>query len=339
MATPRRSARTKPTLARAAAIALAAVAALTVQTPPAAADDICGHQVGGDILKKYRDIGGENSPLGCPTSDELTTPNGRGKYNTFTGGSIYWTPEHGAHPVWGAIRDKWAGIGWEAGKLGFPVGDELTNTDGQGKRQQFEGGTVYWHPTLSHGAHPVWGRIGELWGEHGWEGGEFGYPTSDETPVDRINGVTQSFSGRQATLYWSASMGPKQGVCEGECVGYQAHTNAEWISKTRVARGIDNGNVDVEIFPTDAGFEDADRDYDRLWDQAWSAVPYPKKLTDAQGSSMYKQLACHARYSYPLPGGGHNGGDTWQLESWRPDVSWDYAMNPIPVGLHGCNWT
>ncbi|MFI9025290.1 hypothetical protein [Streptomyces sp. NPDC053560] len=53
-------------------------------------------------------------------------------------------------------------MGREAGKLGFPLGDEPTNPDGQGKRQQFEGGTVPWHPTLSNGAHPVWGRIGEL---------------------------------------------------------------------------------------------------------------------------------------------------------------------------------
>ncbi|WP_107486566.1 hypothetical protein [Streptomyces sp. MUSC 14] len=37
---------------------------------------------------------------------------------------------------------KWRAIGWEAGKLGYPVDDELTNPDGQGKRQQFEGGTV-----------------------------------------------------------------------------------------------------------------------------------------------------------------------------------------------------
>ncbi|WP_413754339.1 hypothetical protein [Streptomyces sp. R-74717] len=31
------------------------------------------------------------------------------------------TSETGAHPVWGAIRDKWGGLGWEGGKLGFPT--------------------------------------------------------------------------------------------------------------------------------------------------------------------------------------------------------------------------
>ncbi|MEU3992243.1 hypothetical protein AB0F24_28465 [Streptomyces platensis] len=73
------------------------------------------------------------------TSDEVTTPNGKGKFNTFVGGAIYWTPETGAHPTWGAIRDKWSALGWEEGKLGFPVGDELTNPDGNGKRQRGRG--------------------------------------------------------------------------------------------------------------------------------------------------------------------------------------------------------
>ncbi|WP_412775133.1 hypothetical protein [Streptomyces platensis] len=69
------------------------------------------------------------------TSDEVTTPNGKGKFNTFVGGAIYWTPETGAHPTWGAPRDKWGALGWEEGKLSFPVGDELTNPDGNRKRQ------------------------------------------------------------------------------------------------------------------------------------------------------------------------------------------------------------
>ncbi|MGW3264194.1 hypothetical protein [Streptomyces sp. NPDC001056] len=45
-------------------------------------------------------MGGETSPLGCATTDELTTPNGRGKYNTFTGGSICWTATTGGPPRW-----------------------------------------------------------------------------------------------------------------------------------------------------------------------------------------------------------------------------------------------
>ena len=32
--------------------------------------------------------------------------------------SIYWHPDTGAHEVFGAIRGKWAELGWETGTLG-----------------------------------------------------------------------------------------------------------------------------------------------------------------------------------------------------------------------------
>ena len=44
-------------------------------------------------------MGGHNSDLGFPISDELTTPDGIGRYSVFEGGMIYWTPQTGAHPV------------------------------------------------------------------------------------------------------------------------------------------------------------------------------------------------------------------------------------------------
>ncbi|WP_067484374.1 DUF2599 domain-containing protein [Actinomadura hibisca] len=315
----------------------AVLAGLTVQAVPASADElICGHWVRGQILDKYNNMGRQNSPLRCPTSEELTTPNGRGKFTTFEGGAIYWTEARGAHPVWGVIRDKWGSLRWEEGQLGFPVGDELTNSDGQGKRQQFEGGTVYWHPTQSSGAHPIWGRIGELWGQYGWEGGQFGYPVTDEQRAPDEGGVRQYFNGGRTILTWSP--GGSGLPCGSECVSYQASSSARWVKKTKVYRNVGNGNVSVEVTPTDAGFNDADTDYNDLWNQAWSAVPYVKGLTADQGGSLYDQLACHARYSYKKPG-GHVGGDTWDLESWRSHRSWDYAMNPVAVVTHKCNWT
>ncbi|WP_407555986.1 hypothetical protein [Streptomyces sp. Pv4-95] len=36
----------------------------------------------------------------------------------------------------------------------------MTNSDGQGRRQQFEGGTVYWHPTLLNGSFKASPRTG-----------------------------------------------------------------------------------------------------------------------------------------------------------------------------------
>lgn len=325
-------------LIKGAALTLTAtLASLTVQVTPAAADEtICGHQVGGAILSKYQEMRGQNSPLGCPTSDELTTPNGRGKYNTFDGGSIYWTAATGAHPIWGAIRDKWGSLGWENGKLGFPVSDELANPDGQGRRQQFEGGTVYWHPTLSNGAHPVWGKIGELWGQYGWESGAFGYPMSDEGWDEAYKSIYQKFSSNNLTLFWSAGNGAHG--CEGECVGYSGTTGTDWFKETRVEIPVGTSKVVVRGFPTKKGFMDARTDFQGAWNQMWSLAPYPNGVSDTQHRSLYEQFACHAKFADQILPGQWNTGVSFDLESWRSDVGVDYALSPIYVIKHQCNW-
>ncbi len=327
-------------LRSAAVVCAAALVTLAVQAPPALADDatICGHRVGGDILKKYQDMGGEKSPLGCPTTDELTTPNGRGRYNTFTGGSIYWTATTGAHPVWGAIGDKWGALGWEAGTLGFPVGDELTNPDGQGTRQEFEGGTVYWHPTLSHGAHPVWGKIGELWARYGWEGGPFGYPTSDERPDDPDKEVVQTFSSDNLSIFWS----PGNGIegCHGECVGYEGGTGTDWFKKVRVEIPYGTGNAVVRPYPTDDGYRDARTDFQGAWAQLWRLVPYPDDVDETEHRSLFEQFACHAKFVVedPLDDSGWSTGSTFDLESWHADVGMDNATSLTYFLAHRCNW-
>jgi len=70
-------------------------------------------QVYGEIGKKWQQLGAQGGFLGAPLNDETGTPDGIGRFNHFQGGSIYWTPATGAHEVHGAIRDKWASLGWE----------------------------------------------------------------------------------------------------------------------------------------------------------------------------------------------------------------------------------
>ena len=80
----------------------------------------------GVIREKYLKLGGEGSFLGYPVTDELGTPDGRGRFNHFQAGSIYWTPETGAQEVHGLIRNLWASQGWETNaNLGYPITDEL----------------------------------------------------------------------------------------------------------------------------------------------------------------------------------------------------------------------
>src|SRR5690606_25493405 len=100
----------------------------------------------GEIDKKYRALGGCNSFLGAALTTELKTPDGAGRYNVFQGGSIYWHPSTGAFEVHGAIRDKWAELGWEAGMLGYPITDEKRTPDGVGRYSVFQNGSIYWTP-------------------------------------------------------------------------------------------------------------------------------------------------------------------------------------------------
>jgi LGFP repeat len=96
----------------------------------------CAHAVYGAIWAKWADKGWEQGILGYPVTDEISTPDHIGRYNHFQGGSIYWTPKTGAHEVPGAIRDKWADLGWETG-LGYPKGND-------GERYEFTRGVIYW---------------------------------------------------------------------------------------------------------------------------------------------------------------------------------------------------
>lgn len=136
------------------------------------------YRVYGEIGRKWRSLGGMHSFLGAPVTDELGTPDGIGRFNHFEGGSIYWTPQTGAHEIHGAIRAKWARLGWETSFLGYPLTDETGTPDGIGRFNHFEGGSIYWTPQT--GAHVIYGAIRDKWASLGWERGALRYPISDE---------------------------------------------------------------------------------------------------------------------------------------------------------------
>jgi hypothetical protein len=99
-----------------------------------------------DIDQKYEALGGNTGFLGSPTTPETPTPDGVGRYRHFQGGSIYWSPQTGAHEVHGAIRDKWSNLGWERSTLGYPVTDEMPTPGGTGRFNNFQRGSIYWTP-------------------------------------------------------------------------------------------------------------------------------------------------------------------------------------------------
>jgi hypothetical protein len=104
----------------------------------------------GAIRDKWAQFGWEQGLLGYPVTDETTTADGVGRFHHFQRGSIFWHPAVGAFEVHGAIRDRWAALGWERGYLGYPSGDEQDWTEpgtGRiGRFSPFQRGTVVWLP-------------------------------------------------------------------------------------------------------------------------------------------------------------------------------------------------
>ncbi|WP_431523766.1 LGFP repeat-containing protein [Mycobacterium europaeum] len=102
----------------------------------------------GPILDKYEMLGGPaGSDLGFPAINEvpgLAGPDSR--VSTFSASDkpvIFWTPEHGAFVVRGAINAAWDKLGSSGGVLGVPIGDETYN--GEVSAQKFSGGQVSWN--------------------------------------------------------------------------------------------------------------------------------------------------------------------------------------------------
>lgn len=174
-------------------------------------------KVYGDIGAKYNRLGGVNSFLKCAQNDETGTPDRKGRFNHFDGGSIYWHPSNPAEKafvIYGDIRAKWAKLGWEV-TGGYPITDELGTPDGKGRFNHFrkydaQGRAVgdlsiYWHPNNpAEKAFLIYGAIRDKWAALGWERSPLGYPISDELPaVD--NGRVSYF--QNGAIYWSAAKG------------------------------------------------------------------------------------------------------------------------------------
>ena len=103
------------------------------------------YHVYGAIYERWIALGGID--WGVPSTDELGTPDGVGRYNHFnqSTASIDWTPGTGAHAIYGDIRARWSELGWERSYLGYPVSDEVDFSEG-GRANEFQNGGIYWWP-------------------------------------------------------------------------------------------------------------------------------------------------------------------------------------------------
>lgn len=115
------------------------------------------------IASRYAALGGASGPLGPTTGAVGGCPDGFGFYRHFRAGSIYWHPVTGVHEVHGAIRAKWAALGWERSFLGYPTSDQLPGTDPEqrGVFNRFQGGAIHWHPEAGASRETLVGALSE----------------------------------------------------------------------------------------------------------------------------------------------------------------------------------
>jgi uncharacterized protein with LGFP repeats len=177
----------------------------------------------GAILDKYEALGGPvASDLGFPTMNEargLAGPDSR--VSTFSASDkplIYWTAEHGAFVVRGAINAAWDKLGSSGGALGVPVGDETY--DGELATQAFSGGRVSWDrltkafttvpPDLASKLTDLQvpidptAAINMAWRAAGGPSGPLGAKQGDPSPVGG-DGLVQNFAG--GNVYFSPATG------------------------------------------------------------------------------------------------------------------------------------
>lgn len=111
------------------------------------------YEVHGMILSHYLSLGGPGGFLGYPTSDESNTTTSGGRYNSFQGGNIYWSPASGAYEIHGALLTQYVSMGGPASCLGFPISDVTA---------QVSGYTWYYTSQEQHGSmtySPLTGRV------------------------------------------------------------------------------------------------------------------------------------------------------------------------------------
>ncbi|MGI9126492.1 MAG: LGFP repeat-containing protein [Mycobacterium sp.] len=171
-------------------VATAAAAALAIPSALASPESDASDAING----AWNAAGGGDSVVGGKDGDVYQVGVGYGQ--KFTDGQIFFTPETGAHLIYGAILDKYQSLGGPADSdLGFPNIDEVAGLVGPKSRvstfNASDKPAIFWTPDT--GAWAVRGAINAAWDKLGGSAGTLGVPVEDE----RYDGdlVRQKFTG------------------------------------------------------------------------------------------------------------------------------------------------
>lgn len=162
--------------------------------------DTGAHAILAGINSAYARVGGPRA-IGMPVDEEQSAGVVGGRWSPFQRGDIYWSRDTGAHPVYGAIRGIYRGLGGPAA-LGLPTTDEHAGPVAGSRMTNFQRSEVYW--SRSTGAHSVYGAIRGWYNGHGGAAA-LGLPTGNEQATAGGDGREQSFTG--GIVYWSRATG------------------------------------------------------------------------------------------------------------------------------------
>ncbi len=113
-------------------------------TPPAVSTPL---DDSGSIDSAYTALGAATGVLGLPATTSQPTQDGKAAVRTFANGVIYYTPQFGAHAVYGPMRAAWTQSEGGGSRLGYPISDMQESNGGFSRSQSFERGSITWTQT------------------------------------------------------------------------------------------------------------------------------------------------------------------------------------------------
>ena len=99
------------------------------------------HIVLGKIYEAWGNIGYEEGILGLPIQNEGQNATYGSHWQLFQNGYLVGSDATGYYVSMGKIREAWGATGYEAGELGLPIGDPITEWSIE--RQEYQKGTIY----------------------------------------------------------------------------------------------------------------------------------------------------------------------------------------------------
>ena len=109
--------------------------------------------VTGDIATRWTALKFRGRGTGATHGQRRLQHKDNGCYQNFQGGAISWTSATGAWETYGAIRSRWAAMGFENSALGYPIAAPVSAMGGTS--QAFQNGTIAGSATSTPARSPV----------------------------------------------------------------------------------------------------------------------------------------------------------------------------------------